>query len=49
VIQALRQRQPALILRTRIQFGEAFVDAAMFAGQHLLHLIVVQGSEHRSI
>ncbi len=44
--QPRRQRQPARIAGAGVKFGEAFIDAAMLAVQHLLHLCIVQFHEH---
>src|SRR3546814_15674817 len=46
VIEKLGHRQPPLVVGARIEFGEAFVDAAIFAGQNLLNLLGSQRGHH---
>ena len=46
VIDPLRQREPARVFRQRVKFGQGLIDAAMFAAQHVLRLIVVEAREN---
>ena len=46
IIDPLGEAQPALVAGARVHFGEAFVQPAIFARQHLLHLRIVECSEH---
>jgi len=46
VIDALRQVEEALFPGTGIGLGQGFVEAAMFRRQNLLHLRVVERSQH---
>ena len=46
VVDQPRHLQPARIARPRVHFGIAFVQSAIFAVQHILHLLGRQRGEH---